>query len=103
MAEVQGLPYGENKALNDAMRATPDLRGQSPGGGEGNPQPQLEVQRPDVFGPSQRPAEAITTGVPDQNLLPDDPVAFIRALYVRYPNEDLRRLLERAAEDMAGR
>jgi hypothetical protein len=54
--------------------------------------------------PSERPSEPITAGMPmgpgpgPEVLGPQfggpDPVADLRALYLLYPNEDLRRLIE---------
>ena len=42
-----------------------------------------------IFGPSNAPDQ--------ESILPPDENGLIRALYVRFPNEDLRRLLEQAS------
>lgn len=98
-----GLRYGERKQLEDSQRAMPlpDNTPSTATGTSGEPAP---VSRPNVFAPSDRPGEPLTAGAaegagPSQlGLLPADPVAHIRALYQIAPNDDLRRLLERASE-----
>lgn len=57
---------------------------------------------PDIFAPTMRPDEPPTAGIPygpgsPGGLLPDDGLGLLRALYQEFPNEDIRRLLERAA------
>jgi hypothetical protein len=101
-----GLPYGQRKQLEDAQSAVPLPDNTSPAsGGQGV----ANVQPPNVFAPTTRPGEPLTAGAaagpgPAQlELLPPDPVAHLRALYARFPHEDLRRLLERANEGSAGR
>lgn len=92
--EYTGLDYGENKRLNDAQKALP-LPNNTPQTPTAAAVPQRQpVQRPNVFGPTQRPNEPLTAGA---GLLPDDPIAHLRALYLKFPNEDLRRLIERAS------
>lgn len=55
----------------------------------------------DVFSPTERPGEPITSGIPMgpgddglSNLLPPDEDQLLRALYRVAPNDDLRRMLE---------
>jgi hypothetical protein len=48
------------------------------------------LQTPNVFGPGTQTAAA-------QPLLPQNQYGVLTALYQRFPNDDLRRLLERAA------
>ena len=80
----------------DAQRAAPMAGGTPPspvsGGGAAQGAPPAQ---PNIFAPTERPNEPLTAGA---ELLPPDPVAHIRALYARFPNDDLRRLLERASE-----
>ena len=53
------------------------------------------VERPDIFGPTTRPDEPVSAGaVGEFGLLPQPPAELIRAMYLRYPNRGLRRLLE---------
>ena len=64
----------------------------------------VPVNRPDVFGPTGRPNEPLTAGAPAGpggnrlGILPDDPVEFLRAVYLQYPSQGLRRLIETANE-----
>lgn len=62
--ERSGLPYGENKAVNEQQSAAPMSPQGAPGGG-GPPSPRQGAQRgPNgVFGPSERPQEPLTAGV----------------------------------------
>lgn len=98
-----GLPYGEKQKLEQAQQAIPLPAQPSPQGG-GQQQGEQPVERPDVFAPTGRPSEPLTAGAASGpgpqslELLPPDPVAHLRALYQRFPHEDLRRLLERASE-----
>lgn len=95
--KITGQTHGENQVLNDLAEGFNDPGAPpAPAGSPPAPQP---VQRPDVFGPTNRPREPLTAGTrQSQGILPQDPASLLRALYVRFPNEDLRRLLERASE-----
>lgn len=88
------------EALQQAGRQVAQNGAQGAGQGaptttEANSSPQGAPipQTPNVFGPSEGRA-------PRQRepILPQDGLGVLRALYTKYPNEDLRRLLERAAE-----
>lgn len=68
-------------------------------------QPQQMVERPappDLFAPTMRPDEPLTAGIdggagPGSEAInaTDDPVTLdLRRLYLAYPNEDLRELIE---------
>ena len=89
---VKGQAYGKRKAQEDAQAAVP-----------------LPKLTPGSFGPIDRPTdqpqEPVTAGLPfgagpGPEILPvpqvaDDPALMIRAVYRQFPNEDLRRLIER--------
>lgn len=97
-----GGDFGARKQLESMQQAfpLPATTGggtpSSPSAGGGGPVP-TEVQRPDIFGPSQRPDEPVSAGAMGQvGLLPDDPAEFLRAVYLAHPTPGVRRLLERA-------
>lgn len=105
-----GGPMGQRQQLEAAQSAIPLPAAPGPGsppsaagpapGGEGPP----PVERPDVFGPSQRPDEPLTAGAalgPGQSsmgLLPDDPVLAMRAALMQSWDPDLARYLERSVK-----
>lgn len=97
--EYTGLPYGENKRLNELQAPLASETGSQAATPASQP-----VQRPQIFAPTDRPNEPITAGAaagagPTQRgLLPDDPAMFLRAVYLQYPSPGLRRLLERMAQ-----
>ena len=106
--EVPGDSQGDRKLSADlqAQRPLPDppapgeeILGESPPGGgpppNGQP-PGGPMPAPlNIFGPSQSPTQ--------ESILPPDENSLLRALYTRFPNEDLRRLLERSADLVAQR
>lgn len=90
--------FGERK-----QRAAFQQAGGGGVGGQGQPQPSPTNQQgitpspqdvfPDVFGPSQRPAEPVSeTG---ESILPPDPDLALRALYRKFPHPDILRLIQR--------
>jgi len=54
--DFSGLPYGENKAVNDQAAAAP-VAGRGQAGGQGG------APRRPVFGATERPGEPMTAGV----------------------------------------
>ncbi len=82
-------PLAPGEGVTDGSPPGGDLppNGQPPGG----PMP-VPLN---IFGPSQSPSQ--------ESLLPPDENSLLRALYTRFPNEDLRRLLERSADLVAQR
>lgn len=59
---VTGLPYGENLELNTQQGAAP-MAGTTVGTGEGAPpQVPLPSMSPDLYAPTNRPGEPVTTG-----------------------------------------
>lgn len=101
----KGTPYGTGVQQQAALRAVP-LSPSSP-----TPTPTAEVpagiqpgQVPSLSDPTSRPNEPVTAGLPlgagpgpeAIGLMPQAPeeVSVLRALYVKYKNEDIRRLLE---------
>lgn len=97
--QYSGLPYGENKRLNDLQTALPSEPGSQAAAPTSQP-----VQRPQIFAPTERPNEPITSGAAAgagptmTGLLPDDPAMFLRAVYLQFPSPGLRRLLERMTQ-----
>lgn len=105
--EVPGGTYGDAQASTrlqqQAPLPAPSAPGEtalnpptgSPGAVPTGPTPPGSVPfvppagPPDVFGPSTTP--------PVEPLLPSNQFGILTALYQRFPNEDLRRLIERAA------
>lgn len=59
----------------------------------GGPPPPPPISPVDVFAPSSNPR-----GQAAPSILPSDELAPLRALYQKYPSEDLRRLMERAIQ-----
>lgn len=105
--EYTGLDYGENKRLNDAQKALP-LPNNQPTSGAASPQGQ-PVSRPNVFGPTERPNEALTAGAalgagpPQRGMLPDDGLDALRAMVMNGFDTTgaVRRMLEREANRSA--
>lgn len=106
-----GGDFGARKQLESMQQAiplpattggsSPSPPTQPPGGG--GAAPLVDVQRPDIFGPTRRPDEPLSAGVVGPGgLLPDDPTELLRAVYLAFPSPGVRRLLERAAR-MSGR
>ena len=106
--EVPGDTQGDRKLSADLQTQRPlsappapgeeVAGGPPPGGGQlpGGQPPAGPMPAPlNIFGPSQSPSQ--------ESILPPDENSLIRALYVRFPNEDLRRLLERSADLIAQR
>lgn len=100
-------PYGERKAVEAQAAAGPTQGGGHPqqqaAGGGGGADPRLAAALQEgVFGPTRRPGEAPTAGMPfgpgpgpQQPALPEDPDMLLRALVQAYPHPDLVRLLNR--------
>lgn len=106
---VTGQGYGEAQADARLQQArplpapsapgevSPNLPSASPGAATPSPTPEGSPptpfippsQPPNVFGPS--------TAAPVEPLLPSNQFGVLTALYQRFPNNDLRRLIERAA------
>lgn len=64
--EVQGLGYGENKAVNDLRAAAPMAPSGTPGAAGQAPRRAMpqQPQSPDgIFAPTERPGEPMTAGV----------------------------------------
>lgn len=101
------LPYGQSGQLQAGQRLQP-LPGPSGPGGQpaaAAGAPPSPAAGPPGMGalfssPTDTPGEPITAGAltgpgpGPQQLIQDDPDLLLRQLYARYPNEDLRALLE---------
>ena len=61
LRDMPGLPYGQQQNLLNQQKAAP-LPAQ--GNIQAQPRPQQQPQRPNVFAPSERPAEVPTSGAP---------------------------------------
>lgn len=61
--EYQGLPYGDNKAVNDQASSAP-LAQAGASRARTSPRPTSPNGPSDVFGPTSRPGEAPTEGIP---------------------------------------
>lgn len=92
-----GGAYGERQAAEQLQGAAPMAAGPRPLGQAGATPPE-GPPLPNLFAPSDRPAESPLRGMrndPRQmRLLPDDPNALLRAIYAVYPHPDLARLIE---------
>ncbi len=103
--EYSGLPYGENKALNDQAAAAPLTQSGAAGAVGPSPRRPSPQMGPDgIFGPSEYPDQAMTSGIDagpgagaPQQYLDDDPDILLRALQQAYPHPDLDHLLARRA------
>lgn len=97
-------PHGDRATDDDLQRAT---AGQPPAAGGAARAASPVGPAPGGLGgladPSRRPGEPLTAGLPfgpgagepEQIFTEEDPDEFIRALYMKFPdNEDLRELLE---------
>lgn len=100
--EFSGLPYGENKAINDQMDAAPTQPGQPGQGGARSAPGGARLPQGGVFGATGRPDEPMTAGVDagpgpgaTQPVLGPDPHQNLRALAAKYPSPDLDRLIAR--------
>lgn len=98
-----GLAYGENQAVNDQQGQAP-MGSPSPGGGGGarpaGPPPQGQDG---VFGPTTRPGEPPTAGIPwgpgsngqQGPILDDNPDMLLQAWAQKYRHPDLIELINR--------
>lgn len=88
--EFQGLPHGDNKAINDLAASAPLAQAGAPGAAGAAPRRATpQPQGPDgIFGPTERPDEPLTAGVdwgagagsPGVPTFPDDPNYQLRAI-----------------------
>ena len=92
---ASGGNYGEHGALESQQQGAPlpDESGGSGGGASAGPSAAPSGGPPGLFGPTNRPQEAITAGAitPGQNQL--DPDSLLRLLYAKRPSPYLARLL----------
>ncbi len=98
--EVPGESQGDRKLSADLQTQRPLPAPPAPGegvspllpppGATGAVPPESMQPPLDVFAPATSPGE--------ESILPPDENGLLRALYVRFPNEDLRRLLEQASD-----
>ena len=88
-AEFQGQRQGLADLQGAAPMASSPPPGEAPGGAASLPFAQ------GIGGPTQRPGEPITAGLPGQQskVLARDPDALIRYLYSLYPHPSIQRLL----------
>lgn len=93
--EMPASQYGERKQLQELQTSAKMA---------GNTTPQRKVTG--LFEPTQRPQEPVTAGAPvgpganyvsqpfDQMITSEDPNVVIRAAYMAFPNESLRRVVD---------
>lgn len=98
---ISGQPYGEGEQANELLSAA-----RQPAGGPPTPSPNAQqslgseaapgTPLPDVFGPTQRPGEPITTPPPSGPAgIPEDPDELLRTLIGLAPDARSRaRLIE---------
>lgn len=88
---ASGGKYGERQAMESLQQAAP----MAAGAGAAPPPPTAPL--PAAFGPTQRPAEPITAGLPSmpaaQSLAQLDADALLRLMIRRYPHPQLVRLM----------
>ncbi len=99
-----GGAYGERKAATEQQQAAPMAAGgpATPGGG---PAPQGSGGAPGgAFGPTQRPNEPPSQqpGSPLMNPLASSPQAALRAIYAKFPNPAIGRLIDRTSSGGLG-
>lgn len=99
-----GGDYGDRKEMVQAQQGAPLPAEGGPAGAGGGAGGRGGGVPPDgIFGPSGRPGEPMTAGVPfgpgdngPANLVDSDPDMLLRALYAESRHPDLARLLTRA-------
>ena len=104
----RGLGYGERKQLEDAQRAIPLASPPSAQRTSASPSAAGPMPLPSLTAPTSRPTEPLTAGAdfgpgPGSEIMPqpaDSTLARLRALYKRFPTEDLRELIEEAEEEL---
>lgn len=106
-ATVKGQEYGAAKAQQESMAAVPMPQAQPPPAAPVGPRVISPDETPTLRGPSARPDEPITAGLPfgpgrnpspfdstGANAASDDVVDRLRSLYMAFPTPELRELLE---------
>jgi hypothetical protein len=106
LVDIPSQSYGQGEALTALQQAAPLPSAEAApseaaptGGGGGPPGP---VFGESAFRPTERPGEAVTSGIPfgpgdsgQNQILPTDTVdAFLRALYASFPSDAILRLLK---------
>lgn len=93
--------YGQRQALASLQKAAPMAAGGNGVVAAGGPPAASGGLPPGIangiLGPTQRPTEPVTAGLPsgpDRQIFPDDPDQLLRAIYQRYPHPDIGRFLQ---------
>jgi hypothetical protein len=116
----KGEDYGEANAMADAQRVQPvagsptppPSPGPSSAGGSGGSLPGMAPgQIPSLADPSSFPDEPLTAGLPGgpgpgtealrSAAFGPQELSNMRAIFLKYPNEDLRRLIEWTEQNLA--
>ena len=87
---ANGQPYGDRQATEQQAASAPMYDDQAP-----QQQAPVGVQpgpMPDAFGPTNRPSEPITAGLPSQNQ-EADAVAVLRSIYQSFPSPWIAALI----------
>src|SRR5688500_17106219 len=87
--------YGQEAELAQQAAAIPS-KPKAPPSVAPQPQPSMLPPSPLPFDrPTERPNEPVTAGM---GVMGDDPLSALRAMFLRYPSEDLRDLIEEFEE-----
>lgn len=101
----RGQTYGKAGAQLASQATTPVAGSSTPSPDPNSPEPGMQPgQVPTLQDPSTRPDEPVTAGLPSGSgpgpealrggSFGPESLSLMRAVYARYPNDDLRRLIE---------
>ena len=94
-----GQPLGQRQQVENAQRALPLPQVGGPAGASSPvPSPAGPPTPPNIWGPTDHPEQPIDAA---PQLLPDDPVEFLRAIRMVHDSPALARLHERAVRKQA--
>lgn len=101
---AKGQPYGQAGQQEQALSAVPLRNSATPLSNNREPRDDLRGKIPTLAQPSMRPDEPVTAGLPlgggagpealALGTAANKELAIYRALFLRYPSEDLRRMIE---------
>jgi len=97
---TSGTTYGEGQDIKEQVQATGGLP-QANNLPQQPSQPKLNLSQVDAFGPTERPNEPVTAGLPfgsgysPQQAVEEDPDMMLRVLYNVYPDPIFLQMMNR--------